>query len=754
MGWFKGRTVLTASAVFNLAGKLQERPDFRKTTVIGAVLNGSDSIGRSLAKAYLSGPGSNLKRFHRWALQNYQDIGVPGSVKLTLRKALPSHIRPEIYTLTLRSDIRVTGIQFKEAEYGFWVEKELLENFRAKLDDPWTAEIDETTNLITVNFFDGTTHQFTPTNFEQGATYIYASYSYTDVGGTMGQGMFIYKIGSGNSTLDALYEEETNLNEAFLAPIPMRLDNQFISDTHEPLMYDLAKKACKKALGFSLNELQDELAKSDDLNDMDYAYVVFGAPANTKEQPALRYIYEFLDSYAAEELGSDTEYTSWVSDTVGSISDQNAWKSTYETYPGEDDVNNPDPQPYDPNDLPPEGPPSRPTRRIKIENPGGNTNYDVRIEWSSISRQTGTGLAKVGAEVGEYWFSDGTDDVAELNPFLSSRSNVALGAEPTDEVIKTVYLYHQIDANNWEALQIRGMKQKTYVFGNNYEEINLGDAIFDDPAFPDKESSFLFPIRYSDFASLPLSEATQFALSCSFIQVHAYEIHIQRIYETPAFFVSLLVVVVVITFATGGFGASGVGVLGTNAAVGAALGFTGSAAILAGVVANAIAAMILTSLINRAATEAFGAKWGTIIGFVFSTLTINALSNMAAGKGFMLNFADMGKAENLLKLTSSVGNAYASFIQADTMEIIQETRELQQEYVEESRRIEELYAENIGYGNTIINPLDFVDASTFYVEPSSAYLSRTLMTGSDIAELSMSMVSNFADFTISTDLPI
>lgn len=741
MGWFKGREILTASAVFNLSGKLADRPNFRKTTVVGAVLNGSPSLGETLSKAYLNGPGTRLKRFHRWALENYGAIGVPGATKLRLRQVLPSYIRPTIVSETLRDDIRVLGIQMAPTNYSYWAEQEILEEFPQYLGTVWSSSIDPVTNLITINFFDSTSHTFIPTNFVQGATYIYASYSYTKTPTVLGEGMYIYRIGSGNPTLDALYKEESEPSEAFLAPIPVRINGEFLSDTFRPSTFNLANRACKKAFSLTLNDIIEKVAESEDVDDMDYVYIVFGAPANTQEQAAREYIFNFLENLAGDEVGSETEYVGWMDSTFTRGAAYNQWTTAWEEAPPPEGSFNPEPNPAVP---PPEGPPSRPWRGIKIENPGGNTNYDVRISWNSISMQTGTGLAKPDAVVGEYWFYLGSPDITQLNPFVRTSVDA--------EEINEVWLAHQETAGTWRAVKIVGMLQRTYVFGNNYEELTLASQIGN--LEENRESAFLFPIRYSTLEGMGLKDATQFATSCAFLQIHAYEIHIQRIYQTPIFSFIIFALVIAITAASGGFGAASVGVLGSNAAVGAALGVVSAAsAAIVGAAVNAIAAMVLTAVITKVATAVFGEKLGAIIGMVASVIAVNGLTNLADTGTFAINFGALTRAETILFATSSVSNAVNSYLQAEIKNIARKSEAFQKSYESQLDEVAARYADEIGYGNGIIDPFQFLEMNQEFLEAPAEFLQRTLMTGSDIAELTMLMLSNFAETSLKLDGP-
>jgi hypothetical protein len=50
----------------------------------------------------------------------------------------------------------------------------------------------------------------------------------------------------------------------------------------------------------------------------------------------------------------------------------------------------------------------------------------------------------------------------------------------------------------------------------------------------------------------------------------------------------------------------------------------------------------------------------------------------------------------------------------------------------------------------LLNPLPQISA----VEPLDTFLTRTLMTGTDIAGVSLDMISSYADITLTTALPL
>ena len=77
--------------------------------------------------------------------------------------------------------------------------------------------------------------------------------------------------------------------------------------------------------------------------------------------------------------------------------------------------------------------------------------------------------------------------------------------------------------------------------------------------------------------------------------------------------------------------------------------------------------------------------------------------------------------------------------------------EMQTAFAEESERIMALASEVLGVTNNAFDPMIFTDATEYFGESSNSFLSRTLMTGSDIADISHGLIERFTDVTL--DLP-
>ena len=79
MGLFSSKTIINvASSVYNLAGDEKDRPIFLQSLIIRNVLSGTKrSLGDTITTGYLNGPGINFRTFFRWAVDNYDLIGMP-----------------------------------------------------------------------------------------------------------------------------------------------------------------------------------------------------------------------------------------------------------------------------------------------------------------------------------------------------------------------------------------------------------------------------------------------------------------------------------------------------------------------------------------------------------------------------------------------------------------------------------------------------------------------------------------------------
>lgn len=548
---------------------------------------------------------------------------------------------------------------------------------------------------------------------------------------------FIYRIGSGNTVLDQFIVQGGN-NGSYLPFIPVRLDNKFLSEAYQPAAYRVAKKAYKKAVNGKFDEVVDILKDNKDLKDIDYAYIMFGVSLNIKDNSCKKYIYNFFKNLSTNQGTDIHDYNDWkLNQAIGEATNNTwlIWRAA-QNDPTSPLFGTAEPANANYNSIP--------TSQIQIKASGSiPTNVDMRITWQDISETMHTGLGKVNAKVGEVWFDFLADDIYDYDSYSNGQ---IINSNQLN--VNRLNLKWQTSENTYQVLHITGLVHRNYIYNGKYVEITAKQAFADT-----EESGFLIPLHYNTLRGMSLVDSTQVSTCSCYMVLNSYQVVKQKWYQTGIFKIVLVLVVIGITYATGGFGAGSIGLLGANAAVGAALGASGALAAVVGAVANALVAMILVKLVSIGAVAVFGDKLGTIIGTIASLVALQVGTALSNGTSLSASIAQLAKADNILKLTMAAGNGYSDYIRAGAMETIQKTEELKKEYESKSQEISDLYAQNFGYGRGVFDPMSLTEATSFIMETRASFLDRTLMTGSDVADMSLTMIRDFTDITLSTKLP-
>lgn len=252
---------------------------------------------------------------------------------------------------------------------------------------------------------------------------------------------------------------------------------------------------------------------------------------------------------------------------------------------------------------------------------------------------------------------------------------------------------------------------------------------------------------------------------------NSYQVVKKKWYQSGIFgfvlAVVIAVVVAVVTVTTAGAGTpaaalAGSGILGSAAAVGATLGLSGLLAVAVGAAANAIAAMLVLQAVNVASSELFGKQIGRILTAV--TGVILAFGTGPGGFDFgniQNNIANMAGIDKLAAMTNAATDIVGVIQEAKINDIMEATKEITDEYQEQLTDLNEMMEE---FGDRIIDPLMFTDftdplsktklfGASFvppptFMEDPQAFMDRTLMTGSDLIELSNAMVTDFVEATL------
>lgn len=547
---------------------------------------------------------------------------------------------------------------------------------------------------------------------------------------------FRYEKDTGEPDLDALFALPSDTGQ-FLPYIPIRIDNAFIRDTN-PTLYGKTKRAYFKAMaGGSLNKLVKKIEENDQLGDLDFVYAVYGTSLNSPERTAREYMYRFFDKMASTNPGSYTRFTDWQAQWAladASMEDYNDWASS-----GGSGSGTPPPViiPY----------PALPVLKLDMLSTTSWMNFHMSVEFNGVNKISGTGLL-AGHKKGDYWI-ESEPTLEYIKRYVSMGTDTSGGSmyqgmsTYTIEIEKHVIYYQETD-NHWEALELYGLVHKNYVYDGKWVIIKGSEAMADP-----EESGFIIPLHEETLREMRLVDSTQLATACCYLMFNCYKVVKTKWYQSGWFKILLIVVIIVISVVFPPAAGAG-GVLGSSAAVGTAIGFTGTAAIVAGTIANAIAAIIIA--------KALTAILGDTVGSLVSTALIVALTaygGVGGGNFDSASFtAELAKADNLMAITDGLVKSVNSYMQEKSQGILAETQRMMQEYKADMLEVAKQYEEMFGDGRGVIDPLMFTNSTQgFSGESREDYLERTLMCGSDVARMSQDLINDFAAITINTDLP-
>lgn len=623
------------------------------------------------------------------------------------------------------------------------------------LDTGGSVATSSSSTSSTVEVSEGVFQTTTTTTYTDSIVYHYAHRIDTqDVQRTWSHvKVFIYKRATGNATLDAMWAGATNAGQ-FFPFIPIRVNNAFISDTSPGDLYPKTKTALRRATGGNLNKIVDEVAGHASLPDIDFVYAVFGVSLNVQEQACRKYVYNFF-KYITQGafLETSAEFEAWKVGFEQARQSQIAWANWRDAVgAGGLDLAGTEPTiiPYSP----------MPVNMVRITSDKNTAmNYHMEVVFNYVSEESGTGLLKVGAKRDELWFEIGAAEEFSPTRWMYDENTGTFKDTSTDATrANLIILNWQVNENEWKRLRIRGLKHRNIVYGGKAVEIEADDALNDT-----NESGFIIPLHEELYKTIGIKDGTQMATASMFLVFNSYEVKKTPWYASGFFKILVIVVVIAVSVWTGGAGlGAGVGLLGSNAAVGAAMGFAAgsAAAAVAGAIANALVAMIVSTIISKVSTALFGEEIGAIVGAIASFVVVSLGPGMIHGGSFSASFGELMKADKLLDLTMAAGKGIGGYMQGSAAETALETRDFLEGYEAEYESISKQMNQLLG-GASGINPMMFVDgfqslgsAETTMVEPIDLFLKRTLMMGTDIADISLSMIGNFTQLTVNTDLPI
>lgn len=572
--------------------------------------------------------------------------------------------------------------------------------------------------------------------------------------------VFIYEIGTGRPLLDRLTRNVNNDADIFPV-IPLRWENKFIDHPDlEEEYYEPVRQAFRKATNkANLGELLDQLKDNENIDDVDYIYLMFGVSLNELDNASGRYIYQFMKDLIPYQNTSKSEFAAYyrrsrAENQVGITWDN--WNKVITLAGGRANTA-----------AEPVRPVYESPKRTNLLMQGEGSalgNFNMFITWVYVDEMIFAGRGRRGAKRGDVWMRSepypielgATANDVDTNALIatgSGRGNIFDIAMDMASGSGLVYLYYQYDNNMYRRLEIAGMEHNNYVYGGKAVTIKAGEALRDD-----EPSGFIVPMNYPTLKRLSLVDQNQVATRNKVLVMNSYQVVKTRWYQRGIFkFVISILLVVGAFFIMGPAAfAAAPGILGTNAAVGAMLGLSAVAGSIAGAAANAIAAMILISVIQDVAVKVFGEKFGAIIAAVATFAIMQGGINFTGPNAGInpVNWSEMFRVENLMKLTDPIMAGVQGVINGEMGELGEDYESLMDTYNKDMSEIEQMTRDNLG-SSTGLNPMLMTDSvrNGLLREPSSSFLARTLMTGSEIADLSMGMIDRFVDATLALKGP-
>lgn len=697
-------TVAVASSVWNLAGDRERRPDLLKSHIIGMISasNGS-SIGANIVGSYRNSNARRIRQYLRWSQTDseFQEfIGVtsgvlPGGDTLDLGVISANIVVEPGYTL---DSLLVTTISRGQVTY--WVQQ-YIDKFH--FGSTYEYTYDPSANSVTVTLLaTSSVETFTPAGFSFTDLFLYVRYVTTsdDVF------WYIYKQGTGIPALDALFDGVTpELVGSFYPPIPFRFNNDPVTvDSPNPTLaarYPTFKKAFLKAFGVKFDDVQDKILDNASIEDIDYIYAQLAVSLNTTENAGKKYIYQFFD-YLRTHTDNHVE------------SAENTWLANWESGSSR---------------------PTPPWKQVRIESMrAGTSNFRTDIKWAFLHENTGSGKAWPWMDKGDYYFS-----------FFGNPLSSVYTAD--DGFNQRVALWYQETETTWRRLIITGLQYNNWVYVTEYTRVTASEAV----GTVGKDSPFLIPLHETLFTNLPTMDQLQLGTSSSYLIFNCLVEHEVPWYESDWFKIIVVVVIIVVSIVaaivTGGssLGIGGAAIAGLLTGA----GLTTVAALVIAAAVEALAALLISFLISEVATALFGEEWGPLIGsivsFIFSFgMSVGNVSDILTA---------LSKPDVWIALASATAGGVASYMQAQAVQIAEDTAKMMEQYGQKTAEVQRMYDELQSGGR---GDIDLSLVNRYIMETSekpSDFFKRTLATGHDIADITLKQIENFAQMNLQRMLP-
>lgn len=380
------------------------------------------------------------------------------------------------------------------------------------------------------------------------------------------------------------------------------------------------------------------------------------------------------------------------------------------------------------------------SRTYDINATSNSVNYKVRVGWSSTYYCTGSGICPVPGD---------NDIIAGRGGYASYNNRHTL--------------WRQATPDTWEYIQISGYYFRFRDIKNGKSETVASDGwsadIWEVEQVTRNYSKCLIPISKTVASYIPIADFTDLMQYCYNIGVTAYKVVKKKWYQTGLFKIILVIIIIIITVIVSIYSGPQNG-----AYVGSAgAGFLATAqALLWDIIVNVAVSMVVGYLLQIVIAPILTSIFGDIIGELLTTVLTIVVSYYTGGA---LGTVDTSSTSILDKFMSPLTwldmlnqgiELYVQKIYGKIEDIQNKMEELEDTYEERTTEIEEAWAAMLGDSNNelikiVQKGIREQEAQTMaVVESASNFISKKLMYGADIADLTVYTLENYVELNLNT----
>lgn len=743
MGLFSSKTVINVSSVsYNIAGDAKDRTQFLKDRMVYFRAAGLGIAG-NMSAAYRKGQGVRLKQAYRYAASLPQ--GVPSAsidlyktsdLENEIQSLLDSEHGPDVYKVMDSSfalgDVTSTVEQHLGARFGWDPITNKMSRPPVDIDPLFTEDTNVQwgeykkvpPGIPVPTFHDKITIELRHTNPNSALP----DYSYEFVRPATHQERTVtlnvrvqeveteeyvsldFPIGNGTyPTLDAYYANRNGWNDynSFFPVIPLRVENlDLMRDSNKRSVAYRQKIKLGKLLGVDVKALAEQINENVNIKDIDHAFLVIGANLGSKSKAEQDYLFHFWFRCWEYQVASRDEAA------------YAAWRSTPTNSRNKPEMN-----------------------VLRIKDPeDGEKAYEIVIEWNYITKTQTNGRFELSpgklAKKGDVQIIKGT----------GSQDNFYVRTVQFFVESSTITIRKQITDGYYISLVISGAMHKNYVYSGKTVETTAWNALND----PDEHSGFIVPLYMPIFNSLDIKRRTQLAEESKYMVFNCYKVSKKKWYQTGVFKIVLAIVLIVITVITwGGASGSAAGIWSAVANFAVSMGI--SAALLVALAKFAVGYVI--SLIIGKMQGAFISLMGERLGRIFAAIVTIVASIYAGGGNMSSAFTSGTGLVNAVNIINATGQVFSAYTEGTLIERQKDMEAYVDQVKEEQKKIDELTAGFFGDGNNVSIDTLLSIQQILREESPDVFISRTLMSSSEIIDMTYGMVSDMVSIEIHTRLP-